>query len=60
MYFLHSHKHSKITGDIPKMCKRKVRSFKWSYMINDNENEVNMKKRSSRFDINRPNVTDVT
>ena len=29
-------------------------------MINDNENEVNMKKRSSRFDINRPNVTDLT
>ena len=29
-------------------------------MINDKENEAKMKKRSSRYDINRPNVTDLT
>ena len=44
MYFLHPRKHPKITADILKMCKRQVRSLKWGYMINDKENEANMKK----------------
>ena len=37
------------------MYKKQVHSFKWDYMMNDNENKAeNEKKRSSRYHINRP------
>ena len=36
------------------MCKKHIRVFKWGYMINGKENGLKMKKRSSRYDINRP------
>ena len=36
------------------MYKKQVRLFKRGYLINDNENEVEMKNRSHRYGINRP------
>ena len=36
---------------------KKVRLFKWGYVINDIENELETENRSHRYDISRPRPT---
>ena len=44
--FLHPRYHSKVIGNILKNIKKQVFLFKRGYMINDNENEAEIKNRS--------------
>ena len=52
--FLHPRYHSKVIGNILKNIKKQVFLFKRGYMINDNENEAEIKNRSHWYDIRRP------
>ena len=48
---------SKINWRCSKKMYKKVRLFKWGYVINDIENELETENRSHRYDINRPRPT---